>query len=242
MTAIARMAMLNLRTVAPYSSQSLLLFGLVVLVAAVKSPLVLLPALVLFVTPQIAAYPFLVADKAGLEILYAVLPLPRRSVLYGHYAWAMASYLVPVAVGTALDFLLARVKAVPFSGRDFLTMLTLSWALFAINIAIQFPLLIRFGYTRVSALATTLPVALILLAVLKLHLFPSITAVQVWLPLLGGAGVAAMAASVAVAITTDPRRVRYRRPNATTQPTGTSMRRNGHGQPPTTSGQREVIT
>src|SRR5262249_13761341 len=122
----------------------------------------------------------------------------------------MASYLAPVAVGTALDFLLARVKAVPFSGRDFLTMLTLSWALFAINIAIQFPLLIRFGYPRVSVLATTLPVALILLAVLKLHVFPSITAVQVWLPLLGGAGVAAMAASVAVA--TDPRRVRYSRP------------------------------
>ena len=210
MTAIARMAVLNLRTVAPYRSQGLLLLVLVAAIST-KSPLVLLPALA-FITPMIAAYPFLVADKAGLETLYAVLPLPRRSVLYGHYAWAMACYLVLVAVCTALDFLLARVQAVPFSGRDFLTMLTLSWALFAINVAIQFPLLIRFGYTQVSVLATTLPVALVMYAVLKLHVFRSIAAVQVWLPLIGGAGVAAMVASVAAAITADQRRVRYGRP------------------------------
>jgi hypothetical protein len=211
MTAIARMAVLNLRTVAPYWIQSL---GLLVLVAVIstKSPLVVLPGLALFITPVIAVYPFVVADKAGLETLYAVLPLPRRSVVYGQYAWAMVSYLLPVAAGTALDFLLARVEAVPFSSRDFLTMLTLSWALFAVNIAIQFPLLIRFGYTRVNILATTLPLGLILVAVLKLRVFPSIAAVQVWLPLLGGAGVAAMVASVAAAITADRRRVRYGRP------------------------------
>jgi hypothetical protein len=217
-TAIARMAVLNLRTVAPYRSQGLLLLVLVVAAFSTKSPLVLLPVLA-FITPMIAAYPFLVADKAGLETLYAVLPLPRRSVLYGHYAWAMACYLVLVAVGTALDFLLARVQAVPFSGHDFLAMLTLSWALFAINVAIQFPLLIRFGYTQVSVLATTLPVALVMYAVLKLHVFRSIAAVQVWLPLIGGAGVAAMVASVAVAITADQRRVRYGRPRRD-DPTG----------------------
>ena len=211
MIAIARMAVLNLRTVAPYRGQGLLLLVLVAAAISTKSPLVLLPALA-FITPMIAAYPFLVADKAGLETLYAVLPLPRRSVLYGHYAWAMACYLVLVAAGTALDFLLARVQAVPFGVRDFLTMLTLSWALFAINVAIQFPLLIRFGYTQVSVLATTLPVALVMYAVLKLHVFPSIAAAQAWLPLIGGAGVAAMVASVAVAITADQGRVRYGRP------------------------------
>jgi uncharacterized membrane protein YhaH (DUF805 family) len=108
---------------------------------------------------------------------------------------------------------------VPFSGRDFLTMLTLSWALFAINVAIQFPLLIRFGYTQVSILATTLPVALVMYAVLKLHVFSSIAAVQVWLPLIGGAGVAALVASVAVAMTADQRRVRYGRPRRD-DPTG----------------------
>jgi hypothetical protein len=132
-------------------------------------------------TPQITAYPFLVADKAGLETLYAVLPLPRRSVLYGHYAWAMASFLATATMSTALALLLAQAQAVPFGGRTLVTMLTLSWAIFAINVAIQFPL--------------------------QLHLHLTITPIQIWLPLLWVAGVAAIMTSAAVAITADQRRV-----------------------------------
>jgi hypothetical protein len=86
-------------------------------------------------------------------------------VLYGHYAWAMASFVVTATVGTALVLLLARTEAVPFGSRTLVTALTLSWALFAVNVAIQFPLLIRFGYTRISVLATTLPLALVSLGV-----------------------------------------------------------------------------
>ena len=207
MTAIARMAVLNLRTVAPYRNQGLVLFGLVTLVFAKKSPVALVPTLVLLVIPQIAAYPFLVADKAGLDTLYGVLPLPRRSVLCGHYAWAMANFLATVTAGTGLALLLAWAQAVPLSGRTLVTMLTLSWAIFAINVAIQFPLLIRFGYTRISILASTMPLALVILAVLQLHLHLTITPLQIWLPLLWVAGVAAIMTSAAVAITADQRRV-----------------------------------
>jgi hypothetical protein len=206
------MAVLNLRTVAPYRAQGLLLFGVVVLIFAKKSPVALVPALVLLVTSQIVAYPFLVADKADLETLYAVLPLPRRSVLYGHYTWAMACFLATATVGTTLALLLARAQAMPFSGRTLATVLTLSWAIFAITVAIQFPLLIRFGYSRVSVLATTLPQVLVILAVLQLHLHLTITPVQLWLPLVWAAGLAAIVTSAAVAITADQRRARSRRP------------------------------
>lgn len=208
MTAVARMAVLDLRTVAPYRYQGLLAFGLGVLLFANK-PTVLVPALVMLFTSQFAGYPFNVADKAGLETLYAVLPVPRRSVLYGHYAWAVALFLAIASVGTSLALLLARVQAVPFGGRTLVTMLTLSWALFAVNIAIQFPLLIRFGYTRVSVLGTTLPLAAVVATVYKLHL--TIASIQNWLPLIGVAGLAALMASTAVAMTADRRRVRYGR-------------------------------
>ncbi len=219
MTAIARVAVLNLRTIAPYRSQGLVLLGVAVLLGA-RSPVLVLPALGLLAAP-IAAYPFNVADKAGLETMYSLLPATRRCVLYGHYAWAMASYLAAVAVGAALDFPLARVEAVPFTGRTFLTMLTLAWALFAVNVAIQFPLLIRFGYTRVSVLATTVPLALLFFIIVKLDL--TIGSVQIWLPLLWAAGLAAMAASAAVAITTDRKRLRYGKPERD-DPTGANQR------------------
>jgi hypothetical protein len=223
MTAIARMAMLDLRTVAPYRGQGFLMFGLVVLLFAIKSPVALVPALVLLVTSQFAAYPFNVADKAGLETLYAVLPLPRRSVLYGHYAWAVALFLATTTAGTALALLIAWAKAVPFGGRTLVTVLTLSWTLFVLNTAIQFPMLIRFGYTRVSAMATTLPLTLIVLATVRLHPHLNMASIQTWLPLLWPVGVAAIVTSAAVAITAD-RRVRYSRQNTTTGPAGTSIR------------------
>ena len=206
MTAIARMALLDLRTVAPYRRQGLVLLGLVVLLFANKSAVALVPALVLLVTSQIAAYPFLVADKAGLETLYAVLPLPRRSVLYGHYAWATASFLGTAAVGTALAVVLARVEAVPFGEHTLVTVLAVSWALFAVNVAIQFPLFIRFGYSRISVVGTTVPLAVVTLAVVRLHL--TMTSIETWVPLLWPAGVAALVISATVAMSADHRRVR----------------------------------
>ena len=204
MTAITRMALLDLRTVAPYRRQGLVLFALVAVLFANKSAVTLVPALVLLVTSQVAAYPFLVADKAGLETLYAVLPLPRRSVLYGHYAWAVATFLGTATVGTALALVLARTEAVPFGGHALVTVLTVSWALFAVNVAIQFPLFIRFGYSRISVLGTTVPLAVITLAVVRLHL--TMTSVETWVPLLWPAGVAAIAISATVAMSVDGRR------------------------------------
>jgi ABC-2 family transporter len=204
MTAITRMALLDLRTVAPYRRQGLVLFALVAVLFANKSAVALVPALVLLVTSQVAAYPFLVADKAGLETLYAVLPLPRRSVLYGHYAWAVATFLATATVGTALALVLARAEAVPFGGHALVTVLTVSWALFAVNVAIQFPLFIRFGYSRISVLGTIVPLAVITLAVVRLHL--TMTSVETWVPLLWPAGVAAIAISATVAMSVDGRR------------------------------------
>jgi hypothetical protein len=205
MTAVARMAMLNLRTVAPYRYQGFLVFALGVLLF-VSKPTVLVPALVFFFTSQFASYPFNVADKAGLDTLYAVLPLPRRSMLYGHYAWAIALFVATASVSTVLAVLLARAQTVPFSGRTVMTVLALSWALFAVNVAIQLPLLIRFGYTRVSVLGTALPLAVVLGTVYKLHL--TVPSTQVWLPVLWIAGAVALMASAAIATTADRRRMR----------------------------------
>ena len=131
-------------------------------------------------------------------------------MLYGHYAWAMASFVATAAVGTALALLFARVQSVPLGDRTLLTALTLSWVMFVVNVAIQFPLFIRFGYSRISVLCTFLPLALIMLAVTRLHLtVVSFASIQTWLPLLWVAGIVATAASVAVAMTADRRRVRY---------------------------------
>lgn len=195
MTAVARMAVLHLRTVAPYPTQNLLVIGVAILVLG-HDPVRIVPAVALLLAPFIAAQPFLVADKAHLETLYAVLPVPRRAVLLGHYAWALVSYCATVAVATILAVVLGWAQRTPIDGSTLVTLLALSWALFAVNISIQFPLLIRFGYARINVLATLVPVALVMAAILRLHL--SLASFQDWLPFLWPAGAAAIALSAAL--------------------------------------------
>jgi hypothetical protein len=206
MSAVARMVMLDLRTAAPNRYQGLLLFGVCVAVLSGNRPVVLVPALVLLLTSQFAAYPFVVGDKAGLETLYAVLPVTRRAVVRGHYAWAVTCFAATVVVGSATAVALGRVKSEPLGGRELLTALTLSWAIFVINVSIQFPLFIRFGYSRISLMSTFLPLAVIMIALTRGHLsLVSFASLQHWLPLFWVAGAAAIAASMAVVSAWRPR-------------------------------------
>ncbi|WP_027346302.1 ABC-2 transporter permease [Hamadaea tsunoensis] len=192
MNAVFRATVLHMRSVAPYRTQFLLVLALMV-VLDLRSPTGLMVATAVILAPYLAVQPFQIADKADLTTLYAVLPVTRRAVLLAYYAWAVVVYLGALIVGTALSYVAARVEGDAFGGGQLTTLLTMSWALFAVNVAVQFPLLIRFGYTRVNVLATILPIALIMLAAYKLHL--TIDAGQVWLPLLGVAGAAVLVIS-----------------------------------------------
>ena len=165
MTAIARMAVLDLRTVAPYRNQGLLVFGLVVLVSPAKvpsrscrrsfcsSPRRSLPTRSLSLTRR-AWRPFTPS-----------CPCPAARCCTGTTPGRWRVFSPPPPWVRRWLFFSRRLEAVPFGGRTLVTVLTLSWALFAVNVAIQFPLLIRFGYTRISVLGTTLPLAVVMLAV-----------------------------------------------------------------------------
>jgi len=145
MSAVARMVMLDLRTAAPNRWQGLLLFGVCVVVLAGNRPVVIVPALVLLLTSQFAAYPFVIGDKAGLETLYAVLPLPRSAVLRGHYAWAVSCFVATAVVGSAMALILGWAKSEPIGARELLTALTLSWAIFVVCIVCSFCVTIALG-------------------------------------------------------------------------------------------------
>jgi len=203
MNPVARMVMLNLRTVAPYRNQGLAAFVVMALLF-VNRPVVLVPTLVLLFTTTIAAYPFNVGDKASLQTLYATLPLARRAVLFGHYAWALACYLGTVITGTVVALLLAWLQSVPFGGRTIATVLSLSWGMFAVNVAVQFPLFIRYGYTRINLLSTVLPLAFVATLVIRLHL--SLASVHSWLPWTWPVGAALIVASAAASGALDRRR------------------------------------
>ncbi|HEY6793995.1 MAG TPA: ABC-2 transporter permease [Kineosporiaceae bacterium] len=200
MTAMTRMAVLDLRTIAAYHRQTLLTAAVAILGLA-RQPVFVVPALA-WVVPLTVGMLFQISDKEDLQILYAVLPLTRHAVLAGHYLWALAAFLTTTAVGTPLALVLARAQNVSFPGRALAAVLTVSWAICAITIAIQIPLFTRFGYTRVSALTTFLPMLLIGLVAPRLHLTVT-TPTPADLVLLGLAGAIALLASFTIAVAAD---------------------------------------
>jgi hypothetical protein len=206
MTTIARVAVLDLRTVASHRKQAFIVFASFAVVAGLLAdqPVRVVPALVLLVTSTVAVYPFIIGEKAGLETLYALLPVPRRTVLLGHYAWAMASFVATVVVGTAITLVFAAFEGVALSGHALYTMITLAWGLFAVNISIQLPVLIRWGYTRVGLWSTTAPLALVMSLLFKSQV--GVASLDHWLPVFWPGGVTVVAASTAVATALDRRR------------------------------------
>ncbi|MGH3247301.1 MAG: ABC-2 transporter permease [Trebonia sp.] len=205
MNALARVSLLDLRTVAPYRLQ---LLGTPLLIMAVlySKPEGIVPALALLSASPMAGYPFMISDRADLDTLYAVLPLTRRSLLLGRYLWALAVFVATAGVGILVSLLLARQENVSLDGYALTAIMALSWALFALNISIQFPLFVRLRYTRAGMLGTTLPIVLVAFVALRTHvdLKPGL----VWLILLAVGGVLLFCASAAVAIVLDPRRAR----------------------------------
>jgi hypothetical protein len=204
-TTPARVALLDLRTVAPYRRQ-IILAPLLVVAIMFDRPQVVVPALIMLCTSMTAGYPFMLTDRADLETLYAVLPLTRRSLLLGRYLWALMIFAVTIGLGTPAALILARAQHISLSAHTLTMILVVSWAMFALSVSIQFPLFLRYGYTRVGLLATTLPVAVVAMVALRWHLHVTVT--TAWLVALVAAGAVLLGASLAVAGLVDPRRLR----------------------------------
>lgn len=203
MTDLARVALLDLRTIAPYRRQ-LVLAPVLVVAIMFNRPEVVVPALILLCASTTAGYPFMVSDRSDLETLYATLPLSRRSLLLGHYVWALGIFVVTTGLGTPAALLLARQQHIAFAGHTVAAVMALSWVSFAVSISFQFPLYVRFGFTRAGLLATTLPISVVAVLAARLHLH--VTPDSTVLALAAAGGVALLGISVAATTAMDPRR------------------------------------
>lgn len=154
MAAVARVTVLDLRTIAPNWRQ-VVLVPVLVMAVFYNRPEMILPALALLYATAMAGYPFQISDRSDLDTLYAFLPLTRRTLLCGRY---------------------------------------------------EYPVFIRFGHSRAGTAATTLPIVAVAFVALRAHLDLKLSGMG--LALLAVGGVVLLCASMAVAITIDPRRAR----------------------------------
>jgi hypothetical protein len=205
-TALARVFVLTLRTVAPYRL-GLLVPPLMIMAAFSGKPEFMLPALVLVTLPA-AMLPFYISERARLDTLYAVLPLSRRSLLLGRYVWALAAFAAVAAVGIPVSLLVAGLEHVSFPGNALTAIVAVSWALFALNISVVYPLFVRFGATLAGMLGAVVPISALAGAAYTAGQAWVLKPGPVWPGLLAVGCVILFCASAAVTMALNPRRAR----------------------------------
>ncbi|MCV2392693.1 ABC-2 transporter permease [Actinotalea sp. M2MS4P-6] len=216
-SAVLRLARLDVRSVAPYrNAQVLLMVILAPLLAAIwGEPASALVMAVVFAT-FLAAYPFAVADKNDLDTLYGMLPVARRAVVVGRLVFSLGLFAAALAYGGVATAALATLMHRPLTAEDAVMVVTISFAIFALMAALQFPFYWAFGYTKARA-ASFVPLFALAFGVGVVSIatgqdptgtFPGApsAALVAAVSLIGGT--VALAVSTALSVRLDARRVR----------------------------------
>lgn len=147
---------LDLRTLSPHLKTIMLTVG--VLVVLVGIPAATAPAVQMVVAlglvMMIPSHLFSVDERAGLDLLYGLLPIRRRTVVIGRYTTILFTVVISAAVGTVAACAIATLKQLPVQGISVSTCYLVSAML--ILQAIQMPLFFMLGYAKARIMNTVL--------------------------------------------------------------------------------------
>jgi len=148
MNRIAHFIYLDFYTINAYkrSLYLLILIGLVmgVIIGSVSS----LPAIIMMGILVVVSTPFSVGEKNRLDTLYATLPLTRKSVVIGRYAFTFSMEVVGAIFGLLLSVALSVIFTIDLNVTEILSSLCIVLAVFSLVISLQYPLYFKLGYTK----------------------------------------------------------------------------------------------
>lgn len=166
MNTIFRFVCLDFRTIKPFrKSIYILILTPIVIGIALKSTSVLAGIFMMEFT-IIMSYPFSIGEKNGLDVFYATLPLRRRSVVIGRYAFALIMEIVGVISVFLISILMSIIfKDINTDIQEILFSLCVLFVIFAAVISLQYPLFFKLGYNR-ARIAAYIPLLAIFLLVM----------------------------------------------------------------------------
>ena len=139
MSRVLRFTQLDLRVQQATLKTTLAVGALLALLTWVTAPL---PPLI------VAVFTFRADERGRLDALYAVLPVRRAQVVGGRYLTMLGIQLLFAAIGVLLAFAAAAVKGVPMDASLAGLILSAGFALNALILAVETPVLFRVGYAR----------------------------------------------------------------------------------------------
>lgn len=150
MKAVEQILHLDYLAIRPYFTlKNLLIFSLLfafyaIIFGEVQIVVNMIPILAAFHV----SYPFLVADDAGLDNLYTVFGIGKKSVVQGRYLTLLCLNLAAMIFAVLLYSLLKIIFSEPIDWQASLTGVSMSAAASIVFSCIQLPFLFKFGYKK----------------------------------------------------------------------------------------------
>lgn len=147
-----RFVALDLRSLAPFMRTILVTVAVLLVLAVVvaPNPSTLQMIVTLGVVMTVPANLFAADEQAGLETLYQILPIRKRTRIVGRYATVLLTVLIAVALGAGAALIDSLITRQPLDG--FGTGLGVLLAASLILQAVQLPLCFALGYQRARLL------------------------------------------------------------------------------------------
>lgn len=100
-----------------------------------------------------SSYPFIMAEKNQLDLLYATLPLRKSTLVAGRYLFALTMNLYGAVFAIVLGAVYSMIKKEPFFLPEQLLTLLLIFVMFTFVTCLQFPFYFKLGYTKAKIVA-----------------------------------------------------------------------------------------
>jgi ABC-2 type transport system permease protein len=140
---------LDLYTTKAILSPFALTLGLAVVIGVLtKQPFVTMVVAMVFTTQLGSTIFFQVNEKNNLDKLYGILPLRKIERVLARYLYALILEICSVAFATVAALILYRALGVTMDTLAFLTVSGLTFVYYCFSVAILYPVLIQFAFSK----------------------------------------------------------------------------------------------
>jgi ABC-2 type transport system permease protein len=168
MNNVLRFAKLDYRTVKPYLTiKNMSIFIVVVLIMILSTGESTAVLTMLMVYGNIfVSYPFAVGEKNGIDALYSVLSVNRKTVVTGRYLFTILVDISTAILAFSISLVISMTMGKMYSIRETAAILITIFLIFTFIQTIQLPLFFKLGYDKAKLLAylplVSFPVVIIL--------------------------------------------------------------------------------
>lgn len=153
----------------PYRTSILILFVLALVMGLFFKSTDTLSSYLMMVLILLMSYPFSIGEKNGLDTLYAILSINRRTVVKGRYLFALTAEAACIALAILFSWVMTLFIEIKFDIARTLFSLSLLSSVFSLLVAIQFPVYFKYGYSKAKILAL-IPLFIVFIGIIELPL------------------------------------------------------------------------